>query len=743
MSIKNAWELLVLDGNPPVEMLGALAAGDVDGDGHIELLVGGEGGLLWYRPDTFERGVVAEGHVHVGLVLEDIAGDGILEAVCGLKDSEHDDRWMIVRFRPGDSLDGPWTMQVIDPHCNGGAHDVCFADIDGDGRNELVANAAYCPVPGIFIYRPDEDESAPWRKHEAMSGNFTEGIAASDLDGDGRLEIVAGPVWLTMPADGPWSGPWEMRTWAPSFREMCRVAAIDITGNGHDDLVITDSEYMDGRLSWFENRLARSPERPWVEHRLEETPLLYSHSLSAWKDGDAIKIFVGEMAQGGWSPPYNHDARLLLYTSPDKGRSWEREMLSQGAGTHEGMAVDIDGDGEVEIVGKECWRPRVTIWKAAKEDRNPLKDWRHLFIDRDKPATGTDILAADVDGDGLEDVICGRWWYRNPDWERRHIPGVAQVIAAYDLDGDGRNELIATRTPAGGMEAGAPGLSNELVWLKAIDPLQGEWREYPIGVGGGDWPHGNAVAPLLPDGGLALIASWHSANQGREHYPQLFEVPQNLRSGPWPVRTLAEIVYGEEMVPVDLTGNGLLDVVAGPYWLENQGDGEFHPHRFVGDADFYSARLRVQDINGNGRLDVVLGEEVLDFESRVATFSKLAWFECPPDPRDVPWPMHVIDIMRCPHSVEVADLDGDGQPEVIAAEHDPFWPYRNQCKLYVYSKADERGRAWTRRELDNRFEHHDGTRLITLAPGVQGIVSHGWRDSRYVHLWTAANGDRG
>lgn len=743
MQNRKAWELLVLDGNPPVQQLGALAAGDVDGDGHVELLVGGEGGLLWYRPDTFERGVVAEGHVHVGLVLEDVAGDGVLEAVCGLEDPEQEKRWMIVRFRPGKTLDEPWEMHVIDPHCNGGAHDLCFADVDGDGRNELVANAAYCPVPGIFIYRPTADATAPWQKHEAMSGTFTEGIATSDLNGDGRLEIVAGPVWLAMPEDGPWSGPWEMRTWAPSFREMCRVAAIDITGNGRDDLVITDSEYMDGRLSWFENRLADDPARPWVEHPLEESPLLYSHSLTAWRDGEAVKVFVGEMAQGGWSPPYNHDARLILYTTRDGGRSWARELPAQGAGTHEGLATDIDGDGEVEIVGKECWRPRVTIWKSGKGANDAFEGWRHSFIDRDKPATGTDILAADVDGDGREDVICARWWYRNPDWQRFDIPGVSQVIAAHDIDGDGRNELIATRAPAAGLEDGAPGLSNELLWLKAVDPLRGKWRAHSIGAGGGDWPHGNAVAPLLPGGRLALIVSWHSANQGAEHYPQLFEIPEDPASGPWPKRTLAEIIYGEEMVPVDLTGNGLLDVVAGPYWLENRGDGSFAPHRFVGDENFYSARLRVRDINGNGRLDVVLGEEVLDFRNRVAPFSKLAWFESPADPRDVPWPMHVIDIMRCPHSVEVADLDGDGQPEVIAAEHDPFWPYRSQCKLYVYKRADAQGRAWWRHELDNRFEHHDGARLIALAPGRPGLVSHGWRDSRYVHLWAAAIGSAG
>ena len=31
----------------------------------------------------------------------------------------------------------------------------------------------------------------------------------------------------------------------------------------------------------------------------------------------------------------------------------------------------------------------------------------------------------------------------------------------------------------------------------------------------------------------------------------------------------------------DLTGNSLLDIVAGPYWLENLGDGTSHTHETV------------------------------------------------------------------------------------------------------------------------------------------------------------------
>ena len=51
----NAWELVVLDGAPPhITETGATAAADIDGDGKTELIVGGDGALLWYRPSTSE-----------------------------------------------------------------------------------------------------------------------------------------------------------------------------------------------------------------------------------------------------------------------------------------------------------------------------------------------------------------------------------------------------------------------------------------------------------------------------------------------------------------------------------------------------------------------------------------------------------------------------------------------------------------------------------------------------------------
>ena len=61
------------------------------------------------------------------------------------------------------------------------------------------------------------------------------------------------------------------------------------------------------------------------------------------------------------------------------------------------------------------------------------------------------------------------------------------------------------------------------------------------------------------------------------------------------------------MVPYDSDGDGKLDIVAGPYWLENLGDGQFRPHLLIDPDLLQSANLKaicriaIADINGNGR----------------------------------------------------------------------------------------------------------------------------------------------
>ena len=735
------WELTILDADPPMQDTASMAVGDIDADGRLEFVVGGgcvtpDGTLAWYRPSTGEKGVIATGHFQCGVALEDIDGDGKFEVITGHSVDSTDYApgiWKINWFKPVGGLDGPWKQFTIDPKAVGLPHDVLFADIDGDGRRELIAAHVYVSNPGLYIYRPGTDVTQPWHRHEVQRGYFGDGTAAADVDGDGICEIVSGPSLWHSPEGGAFAGPWTKQNLAKSFREMGRAVFVDITGTGRPDVVITEAEYPHGKASWFENRVLEDPENPWIEHPMADE-LYYAHTLRAWQDvdGGTVRVLIAEMREGGWVKVPNRDARLIEYSTSDGGGTWNRELISVGSGTHEAVVVDIDGDGELEILGKQHKLPKVQLWDRAPEP-SPLSHFHHLMIDRDKHNLATDIIAVDITGDGCDDVVCGSWWYQSPTWQRRVIPGVYQVINAYDIDGDGKKELIATkRNDAADSAYGR--LTSELVWIKPVNPLNDTWKEYPIGTGCGDWPHGSAIAPVLPDGRSALMTTYHSGQQ-REDYPEIFEVPEDPTSGPWPKRVLAEIMYGEQLVPCDITGNGLWDIAAGEWWLENTGNGTFLPHRIA--EGIMAARLAVMDITGDGTPDFILGEESLDFKNKVTPISRLIWLEHPQDPRG-PWRQHVIDTLRCPHSISVADLDGDGELEIVCGEHDPFNRYRSRCRLLVYKKADPRGQTWKRYVLDDRFEHHDGAQTINLGGGRRGIISHGWKDSRYVHLWKPA-----
>jgi FG-GAP-like repeat len=744
----DSWEYVVLDAAPAhATETGATAAADIDGDGKTEVIIASDGALLWYRPSTSERGLVSRGRFNVGIALEDVDRDGHKEIIIGKNISG---KWALCWYKFGAALhedwtEHNWTEHVLDGETAGHPHDVVFGDVDGDGERELVANAMYCDTPGLFTYKIPRDATQPWKKQTVQSGLSAEGTATGDFDGDGKDEIVSGPYWFSAPPGGAFSGElWKTHSLAPDYREYCRAAVIDVNGDGRPDVILVEDEYPDGRLAWFENRLKEGPETPWTEHPIE-APLNFCHTLRAWHDAKTkqVQVLACEMNEGGWEAPYNWNARLIRYTPMEKGKSWNSEILYRGEGTHEAVYTDLDGSGTPAIFGHSAQiltkQNRVyTGWVQMFRPRTTapvFSQYKHTFVDRQKPYTGIDIHAADVDGDGRSDIVCGAWWYKNPGWERHTIPGIGQIVAAYDVDKDGRTELIGIKAKPGKNDF-YNALTSELVWLKPTDLSRDLWEEHLIGTGDGDWPHGVTIAPLLPGGRAAMVCGYHDG----KNPPQLFEVPDDPKQ-PWPKRVIADIHYGEQMIPYDFDGDGKLDIVAGPYWLENLGDGQFRPHLLIDPDLLQSANLKaicriaIADINGNGRPDILFTVENVDWDVHKAFFSPVGWLENTGSPRDRKFNLHIIDKVRSPHSISVADLDGDGKMEVIVGEHDPFKPYRSESRLLVYKQADAHGITWSRFPVDNRFEHHDGAKIIELNPGKLAIMSHSWMEPTYVHIW--------
>lgn len=730
------WDELVYDSKPEgMEGYESLGIGDIDGDGELEAVCGGGGGLYWYRIRTAEKGIIAmDIYNSVGICCRDIDGDGEDEIFIAEAPYKGQKNHRISWF---DRVDGEWVLHVLDPDYFGTAHDIIFSDIDGDGEEEMLALSCYTAHHGIFLYKRNQDITKPWNRYTVeeiihpRETPYAEGLSCGDLNQDGRLEIVNGPYYYLMPSEGPYSGTWERVAYADDFREMCRTNLFDITGNNTLDIIITDSEFMDGKLSWFENCGVVDGRVKFKEHVLADD-LYYSHTLQTYEEDGRKYILTAEMEKGGWDAYYNYDARIIRYATEDNGKEFRRQILKSHEGTHEAKAVDLNRDGKVCIIGKTLGRdntdPRVQLFKPPAE-RDRTEDFKHVFIDRYKPYPSTDIMSADIDGNGKKELICGKYWYETEGFGRFEIPGINQIINHMDIDGDGIEELIAI---TGGEEESEDTIFGvQLVLMKAVDAKKGIWKTGVIGRCSGDWPHGSAIDRFGADGQIALVIANHSCNEGKKDYPQIFIAPEDPFASVWEARVIAEVMYGEELVVYDIDEDGLPDIIAGRWWLKNNGDFTFTPYELYEDSTFHAARIVLADVNGDGKEEIVMCEESLDYQQQSVFMGRIIWLERPENLKGI-WPMHPVDTMRSPHSLGTDVIDGN--VEIYAAEHDPFYPYRNRGRVYVYRPVDN-GKVFKKSLLDHRFEHHDGMKVVDFIEGKQCIVSHSWTEFNYVHLW--------
>ncbi len=347
----------VIDADPPGAHHDITLIADLTGDGRNDIVIGGKrpGGandvnLFWYENPTWRRHDMAHApELEAGGVVVDITGNGRPDIVAGQQWDGTDLHW----FECPEDPTRPWTKRVIENRFRK-YHDQAVGDVDGDGEPEIVFISQQTGVLAYYDI-PSDPRVAPWPQecfHVIAEGfdREIEGLAIVDVDGDGVMEIVAGPnVFRPVPKPVP---SWKREPIAGTEDfHLTRVAVADLFGEGRLDIILAEGESHPGRLA-----VCSAPD--WKPRVLKDD-LFHPHSLEiADFDGDGrLDIFVGEMGLGR-----NDNPRLFIFRNTGEGE-FEECVISEGVPTHEAKVGDLTGNGRPDIVGKPYDPERhIDVW---------------------------------------------------------------------------------------------------------------------------------------------------------------------------------------------------------------------------------------------------------------------------------------------------------------------------------------------------------------------------------------------
>ncbi|MEW5979987.1 MAG: VCBS repeat-containing protein [Acidobacteriota bacterium] len=262
---------------------------------------------------------------------------------------------------PGPAKRQFWPRHVVDDQVQG-AHAVAVADLNRDGRIDVVASGEDRATPpnSLFWFEcPAEPNRADrWVKHvlgPSQSGGLAHYPAIGDANADGRLDVVHAAkggewyrLWLQPPDP---TAPWTLKEIGSGYTLATNIQPGDVNGDGKVDFVATQGHHQG--ILWFE-----APD--FKPHFIDQS-LKSPHTLVLADIDDDGDLDVASCA---------FESRILAWFENNGQGSFQRHDVSENQEAYDLVARDVDGDGDLDLIvaGRES---RTVSWYEQVRPARP------------------------------------------------------------------------------------------------------------------------------------------------------------------------------------------------------------------------------------------------------------------------------------------------------------------------------------------------------------------------------------
>jgi len=354
---------------------------DVNGDGLLDIVSLPN----WYRAPFWDKrpihDIVQSGEflMNYGQIPIDVNSDGAMDIVsAGWYDK--DIYWYENPFPKsmkvktiGDEYK-TWKRELLPqpPSLGGGCECILGVDIDGDGKTDVLPNRR--PLGWYEVVKGAEGKPEFKRYPIDLSGrksaDWLHGLGFGDLNGDGRKDVISGEGWWETPKN-PREEKWVEHTEFKLYDAGIPILITDLDGDGDNDFMYGHGHSYG--LFWME-QTKEGDARKWVQHDIDTSatrprlatpvpegtrmPAISQAHVLVWVDLDGDgqnELISGKRWRGhGDDDPGSFDPLGIYYYKFDRAKKeWEKHIITHGEHIGVGMqltVVDIDNDGDLDIV---------------------------------------------------------------------------------------------------------------------------------------------------------------------------------------------------------------------------------------------------------------------------------------------------------------------------------------------------------------------------------------------------------